>query len=148
VTIGRGTDLSPPLNYPAHAQCDVPQGLFWCVRLLLIFPQCVQAYPIVSTHSFYLSMMKYRCAPGQVLYRSVTKNTLVVLFTLGRPDFFFVFLFSMSLLSNMLMPVPRSRTSGAPVRNRITQLSCTATCGVTAGHYFLVSRATKILSWL
>ena len=46
-------------------------------------------HPIVSIHFFYLSMMKYRCAPGQVLYRSVTKNTLVVLFTLGRPDYFF-----------------------------------------------------------
>jgi len=90
-----------------------PKAFFWCVRLLLIFPQCVQADPIVSIHSFYLSMMKYRCAPGQVLYRSVTKNTLVVLFTLGRPDFYF--LFSMSLLSNMLMPVPRTRISGVPV---------------------------------
>ena len=68
-----------------------PKAFFWCVRLLLIFPQCVWADLIVSTHSFYLSMMKYRCAPGQVLYRSVTKNTLVVLFTLGRPDFFFCF---------------------------------------------------------
>ena len=135
------------LTISNHAQCGVPQGLFLVRSIITHFSaMCLGGsnckYPFLLPFYDEISL----CTRPSSLSFCDEKYP-------GCPFYawtpWLFFLFSISLLSNMLMPVPRSRIFGAPVRNWITQLSSTTTCGVTAGRYFfLVSRATKILSWL